>query len=60
MLKGMKRGKLPNKGITADNLKRRGDIVLMNVGKLFSECLRTLKVLLAWKRANTILVHKKW
>ncbi|WP_265430092.1 RNA-directed DNA polymerase, partial [Klebsiella pneumoniae] len=59
-LKSMKRGKAAgDDGITVDLLKEGGDIVLEKLTVLFSECLRTLKVPVAWKNANIILIHKK-
>lgn len=55
----MKRGKSArDDGKTVDLLKEGGDIVLQKLANLFSNCIRTSKVPIAWKNANKILIHR--
>lgn len=56
----MKRGESAGEGgITADRLKSGADIALEKLAVLFSECLNTQKVPIAWKNDNIILLHNK-
>lgn len=45
--------------ISVDLLKDGGGVTLENAAKPFSDCLRTLKLPIAWKNPNIILMHKK-
>ena len=59
-LRGMKRGKAGGEdGITIDLIIDAGDVVLIKLARLYTNCFQTCSVPSAWKNFIMILIHKK-